>query len=183
MLTAPNANGQIIDTALPNTTGRITAVEGQGVNNAAVSFATTDSVVVNGTRAIDLGQSYEVGVRGLYGDVSFQQRQYTTLVNGQEVNGVADTVTSVAGRDTAVEAKYVDNWATPLRNPNSQNGNKPWAVAEQQNMLDQVIKYSSGFDGGVIYHTNSPELAAYYTQVFNNAGITNFRFVITPATK
>ena len=63
------------------------------------------------------------------------------------------------------------------------NGAKPWAVNEQQTMVNQASKYSSGFDGGVIYHTNSAELATHYTQVFNNAGVTNFRFVITPATK
>jgi filamentous hemagglutinin len=131
------------------------------VNSAGRAFATTDSVVVNGTRAIDLGQSYEVGVRSLYGDISFQQRQYTAIVSGGRVNGIADTVTSIAGRDTAVEAKFVDDWATSLRNPNSANGGKAWAVAEQQNMVNQAAKYSAGFDGGVIYHTNSAELAAH----------------------
>jgi filamentous hemagglutinin len=50
-------------------------------------------------------------------------------------------------------------------------------------MIDQASKYSAGFEGGVIYHTNSTELVAHYTEVFNNAGITNFRFVITPAVK
>ena len=47
-------------------------------------------------------------------------------------------------------------------------------------MMDQAAKYSAGFVGGVIYHTNSPELAAYYTRAFNAAGITNVRFLITP---
>lgn len=138
---------------------------------------------MSGTRAIDLGQSYEVGVRGLYGDVSFEQRQYSAIINGQRVNGIADSVTVIDGLDTAVEAKYVDNWENSLRNPNSPNGSKPWAVSEQQTMINQATKYSASFDGGVIYHTNSPQLAAYYTQVFNQAGITNFRFVITPAAK
>jgi YD repeat-containing protein len=146
-------------------------------------FATTDPVAVSGSRAIDRGQSYEVGVRGLYGDIPFQQRQFTALVNGEEVNGVADMVTSVAGQQTAVEAKYVDDWSTSIRNPNSPNGSEPWAVAEQQNVIDQAAKYSSGFEGGVIYHTNSQDFANYYSQAFSNAGITNFRFVITPATK
>jgi filamentous hemagglutinin len=155
---------------------------GSGAESTA-SFATTDSVGVTGARAIDLGPSYEVGIRNLYGDMPFQQRQYTALVDGNEVNGVADAVTSVEGDETAVEAKYVDDWNTSLRNPDSPNGTQSWAVDEQQAMINQAAKYSAGFDGGVIYHTNSVELATYYTQAFNNAGITNFRFVITPAIK
>jgi filamentous hemagglutinin len=54
------------------------------------------------------------------------------------------------------------------------------SAAEQQAMVSQAAKYSSGFEGGVIYHTNSAELATYYSQVFKDAGITNFKFVITP---
>jgi len=119
----------------------------------------------------------------MYSNASFAQRGYTAFVNGDWVSGVADDVTVIDGQSTAVEAKYVDDWASSLRNPASPNGSQPWAVAEQQSMINQAAKYSAGFDGGVIYHTNSPELAAYYTQAFNNAGITNFRFVITPATK
>jgi len=48
-------------------------------------------------------------------------------------------------------------------------------------MVNQAARYSTSFPGGVIYHTNSTELAAYYSQVFRNAGITNFEFKITPA--
>lgn len=59
-------------------------------------------------------------------------------------------------------------------------GSKPWSAAEQTKMVDQAKKYSSGFEGGVIYHTNSPELASYYSKVFTDAGVTNFKFLITP---
>ena len=59
-------------------------------------------------------------------------------------------------------------------------GNKPWAIAEQQAMVNQAAKYSSYFPGGAIYHTNSAEFAAHYSQVSKDAGITNFKFVITP---
>jgi hypothetical protein len=145
-----------------------------------MGFATTESVTVSGSRAIDLGKSYEAGVQGMYNGTPYK---YSTLVNGQEVNGIADTVTSVAGKQTAVEAKFVEDWATSLRNPASPVGNTPWAISEQQAMVNQATKYSSYFDGGVIYHTNSTELAAYYSQVFKDAGITNFKFVITPAVK
>lgn len=53
------------------------------------------------------------------------------------------------------------------------------AMAEPKEMLNQDIKYSNAFDK-VIYNTNSVDLANYYTQLFNNAGIKNFQFVITP---
>jgi hypothetical protein len=152
-------------------------------DTAGLVFDTTEPVAVSGSRAIDLGQSYEQGVRGLYGNASFQERVYSTLVDGEEVDGVADDVTSVAGKDTAVEAKYVDDWDNSLRNPDSPNGTKPWAVDEQQAMVDQAQKYSNAFEGGVIYHTNSLDLASYYTSLFNNARITNFKFIITPAVK
>jgi filamentous hemagglutinin len=106
--------------------------------------------------------------------------KYQTVVNGQVVNGVADGVTSIGGKTTAVEAKFVGNWSESIRNPASPIGNQPWAVAEQQAMVNQAAKYSANFEGGVIYHTNSAEFAAHYSQVFKDAGITNFQFVITP---
>ncbi|WP_162997797.1 hemagglutinin repeat-containing protein [Rahnella sp. Larv3_ips] len=96
---------------------------------------------------------------------------------------VAYEVAVIGGKPTAIEAKFVDDWASSIRNPESMSGSKPWAVAEQTKMVDQAKKYSSGFDGGAIYHTNSPELATYYSKVFTNAGVTNFKFVITPVIK
>jgi filamentous hemagglutinin len=47
-------------------------------------------------------------------------------------------------------------------------------------MVDQAKKYSSGFEGSVVYHTNSPELASQYSKIFKEAGVTNFKFVIAP---
>lgn len=85
----------------------------------------------------------------------------------------------ILGENIAIEAKYVDDWTTSLRNPDSPNGNRPWAITEQNNMLSQAMKYSNAFDK-VIYHTNSVDFADYYTQIFNDAGITNFEFIITP---
>ena len=139
----------------------------------------TDAVVISGTRAIDKGQSYEKGVRGLYGVVPFSERQYEALVDGKWVSGVADNVVTIGGKNTAIEAKFVDDWAKSIRNPASQNGTKPWALAEQQSMLDQAKKYSEGF-ADTVYHTNSEDLAKHYSKVFTDAGIENFKFVITP---
>lgn len=49
-------------------------------------------------------------------------------------------------------------------------------------MPSRAMNYSRAFDK-VIYHRNSADLANYYTKVFNDAGITNFEFIITPAIK
>ncbi|MGZ7457878.1 DUF637 domain-containing protein [Pseudomonas sp. Ma2-10] len=162
---------------------RAAAAKAAGAKGAGTALETTNPIAVSGSRAIDKAQSYESGVRGMYGDTPFAERQYTALVDGQRVNGVADEVAVIGGKPTAIEAKFVDDWASSIRNPESPVGSKPWSVAEQTKMVDQAKKYSSGFDGGAIYHTNSPELASYYSKVFTDAGVTNFKFVITPATK
>ncbi|MBF9265281.1 hypothetical protein I4I83_12745 [Acidovorax cattleyae] len=150
-------------------------------NSKNVGFDVTDAVTISGRRAIDMGQSYEIGVRELYGNVPFKQREYEAFVNGEWMNGVADNVTRVNGKNTAVEAKFVEDWSASLRNPNGQSGQYPWSIREQQKMVDQASKYSAGFEGGVLYHTNSAELATHYSTLFSNLGIQNFKFVITPA--
>ncbi len=121
-------------------------------------YARTDSVTVSGECAIDKGHSYESAIQDFYGDVPYTQRRYETMINGQSVNGIADDV--ILG----------------------DNGTRPWAIAEQNNMLSQAMKYSNAFDK-VIYHTNSVDFANYYTKLFNDAGITNFEFIITPVKK
>ncbi|WP_165525540.1 DUF637 domain-containing protein [Psychrobacter pygoscelis] len=148
--------------------------------HAASSFQKSSPIIVSGTRAIDKSSKYEEGVRSLYNNATFSQRQYSVIINGVRVNGVADDVTSISGRLTAVEAKYVDDWNKSIRNPLSSIGDKPWAVSEQNKMVEQARKYSHAFEGGVIYHTNSTELASYYSQVFKASGVSNFKFIISP---
>jgi filamentous hemagglutinin len=142
----------------------------------------TDAVGAQGKRAIDRARSYESGVRSLYGDTSsYLERSYSVKIGKKKVNGVADAVTQIAGQDVAIEAKYVEDWAKSLRNPQSKYGQRIWALREQRKMVAQARKYTGGaYSGGVYYHTNSRELAAHYTRAFNEAGITNFKFFITP---
>ncbi|MDF7758528.1 hemagglutinin repeat-containing protein [Kosakonia cowanii] len=156
---------------------------GKGKYEPGLKFETTMPVVVTGQRAIDKAQSYESTIRSQYGNTSYNNRKYEALVNGKVVNGVADEVALIGGKVTAIEAKFVDNWSTSIRNPDSPGGSKPWAIAEQKKMVEQAKKYSAGFEGGARYHTNSPELASHYTKVFNEAGVTNFKFVVTPTTQ
>jgi hypothetical protein len=67
-----------------------------------------------------------------------------------------------------------------LRNPNAKNGDKFWAVAEQKKVIQQAKAYSSYFDN-VVYHTNSMDFVNHYTKLFNEAGIKNYQFILTPA--
>lgn len=153
---------------------------GNDAGSTTGGFPTTDAISVTGNRSIDKAQSYESGIQKMYNDSPLADRQYTAIVDGARVNGVADDVTVLDGKLTAVEAKYVDDWSTSIRNPQSPYGDAPWVIAEQQQMISQAQKYGAGFDGGVVYHTNSSQLASYYSQVFSKAGVTNFKFVITP---
>ena len=86
------------------------------------ALESTDPVVIGGSRAIDKAQSYERGVRGMYGNSSFSERQYTAIVDGRRVPGVADEVTVIGGKPTAVEAKFVYDWGRSIRNPASPSG-------------------------------------------------------------
>ena len=166
---------------LPATTGKAGTSSESGKDAKVVEpYITTSPIAVSGTRAIDKAQSYESGLREKYGNVPYTERQYTTIISGKRVNGVADNVTIINGQRTAVEAKFVEDWGNSLRNPTSSVGSKPWSVAEQTKMLDQARKYSAAFEGGVIYHTNSPELADHYSKLFADAGVNKFKFIITP---
>lgn len=72
----------------------------------------------------------------------------------------------------------MDDWAGSIRNPNSPIGGKPFAAAEQHEMVAQAKRYAAQFDE-VIYHSNSQALIDHYSQVFRQNGINNFRFVLT----
>lgn len=54
------------------------------------------------------------------------------MIGGKQVNGIADHVVDINGKNVAIEAKYVKDWSKSIRNPNSKIGNKPFAIAEQQ---------------------------------------------------
>jgi hypothetical protein len=154
--------------------GPLNAVEDQ--------WPVTEEVSVNGGRPIVRARAYEAGVRALYPNVGLQARTFSAVVNGERLSGVADTLAEAGTDDEApVEAKYVANWARSLRNPASRAGQSPWGAREQLRMLSQMEKYSEGFDGDIIYQTNSKELALQYYRVFRAAGFYRIRFMITPA--
>jgi filamentous hemagglutinin len=97
------------------------------------------------------------------------------------VRGQADHVITTGTERTAIDAKYTDGWMGTLRNPLSVIGLMPWSEKEQREMVEQARRYSSVYDGGIIYHTNSFEFAKFCTKVFDKAGIKKYRFIITPS--
>jgi hypothetical protein len=132
--------------------------------------------LVSGKNATQRAASYEEGIRQIYGPASPSQRTYAAPHNPSGI-GKADNVISTQGREIAIEAKYTDNWEKSPFNPGSK---LPWAAAERARMLNQARNYSDVFDE-FIYHTNSLDLAEYYSGVLKDAGIDNYRFEITPA--
>ena len=149
------------------------------LNTAEELWPESQEVSVSGNRAITQARSYEAAVRGQYPETAMKDRVFSTVVNGERVSGVPDTVAEIHSENTAVESKFVANWARSIRNPASSAGQTAWGRKAQESMVAQARKYADNFDGGVVYHTNSRELAAYYYRVFRAAGITKFRFIIT----
>jgi hypothetical protein len=125
-------------------------------------------------------QQYQAGVNQLYGgEAAFSRREFVSIVDGVRQSRIADNVVELGGNLVAVESKFTGGWASSPFNPASSVGRLPFAARIQADMLAQARSYSQAFSQ-VIYHSNSPELIAHYTRVFQEAGITNFRFILTP---
>jgi hypothetical protein len=154
--------------------------EGSSLSPVVVAntLEATDAVAVVGRNATQRAASYEAGVRGIYGEAPLSQRTYAAPHNPSGI-GRADKVADIDGRQIAIEAKYTDDWARSPFNPQSM---LPWAVGERARMVTQARNYDAVFDG-IIYHTNSVDLANFYSRMLSEAGVTNFKFVITPATR
>ncbi|WP_245313596.1 hemagglutinin repeat-containing protein [Rhizobium sp. R635] len=140
----------------------------------------TAPVTVDGRTTGERADNYEENVRAKYDNATADERKYQTVIDGEIVNGVADDVTRIDGKLTAVEAKYVANWTKSIRNPFGSIGSWSWSKTEQAKVLAQAKKYSQAFAGGVIYHTNSVQFANYYSKVFLANGISNVKFLLTP---
>jgi filamentous hemagglutinin len=133
------------------------------------------------------GAEYEARIAELYGGrAAFSARTYEASVAGRRASGLADNVTRIDGQSVAVEAKYVDDWATSIRNPKSPMAlgetferGRAIAKAERATTVFQARKLSNAFDRA-IYHTNSPELMQYYSRVFARYKLQNVDFVLTP---
>lgn len=39
------------------------------------------------------------------------------MIGGKQVNGIADRVVDINGRNVTIEAKYVKDWSKSIRNP------------------------------------------------------------------
>lgn len=136
----------------------------------------TEEIAAEGARPTVQGNAYEIGIRGLYPETTAEARRF-----GEFGQYKADAVADVFGKWTAIDAKYVDEWGSSIRNPESAIGDKPFSIEAQEEMVDQAKRYDEYFDGGSIYHTNSLDLASYYYRLFRASGVTKARFIITPA--
>jgi hypothetical protein len=122
-------------------------------------------------------QEYEKYIRQLYGEKTFGDRQYQAIVNGELVDGVADNVTIINGKNVAIEAKFVKgNWADSIMNPRSKVGIFPFSKAERLRIINQAKKYLAAFDK-VVYHSNSLEFIKHYSRVFKWLGLDKIEFL------
>lgn len=135
-------------------------------------------------RPIDLGAAYEMKVRDTYG-AGFKKQEFVVGLNpdGSIKVGQADAAGMLDGKRVAVEAKFTDDWDDSLRNPSSPGGDRKWAVAEQQKMLQQAMNYQKGPFDRVIYHTNNQQFMQHYNDMFLRNGISNIEWVLTPGGK
>ncbi len=149
-------------------------------------FEATEAVEIGGRKAAsELGASYQAAISRMYGQPA-KDVPYLAIVDGEPKWLRADTVARIGGKDTAIEAKYVDDWASSPRNPVNDRPFPPSAPmdrTERAAMLEQARNYSTNFDGGAVYHTNSIELATYWSKVFSEAGLQNIRWLITPTVR
>lgn len=154
----------------------------QGLIGGDPIFPSTSPVYVSDARPRERGYDYEAEIRVQYGgDRHLRPPKFSTVRDGREVTGQADHVAIVNGKRTAIDAKYTDGWMASLRNPSSNVGEQPWSAKAQREMLVQAMKYTSAYEGGVIYHTNSVEFARFYSRIFREAGLKNYDFKITPS--
>lgn len=144
-------------------------------------FASTASVAISGRNASTRGLGYEAEIRALYGgERDSRPPEFETMLDGMVVRGRTDHLHIVDGNVTVIEAKYTDNWMVTPRNPRSRISSEPWFPDERAQMIAQAIKYTSFYEYGIVYHTNSVQFARYYSKVFDEIGIKDYSFVITP---
>ncbi|MBB6275014.1 DUF6531 domain-containing protein [Porphyromonas circumdentaria] len=74
-------------------------------------------------KATSKARKYEQQIQDMYGGKLPQsQREYRAMIGGKQVNGIADHVVDINGKNVAIEAKYVKDWSKSIRNPNSKIG-------------------------------------------------------------
>jgi hypothetical protein len=116
----------------------------------------TEEIPASGAHATAQGKAYEAGIRSMYPKTTEEALRF-----GETGQYKADAVAEVFGKETAIDAKYVDEWGSSIRNPDSAIGDKSFAVEEQQQMLVQAKRYDEFFD-----------VAAYITRIALNLPVT-----------
>ena len=127
------------------------------------------------------GSLYQERVAELYfGETRFPQK-YGSQVGDTVRRGEADfAFLNTERKPIAVEAKYIDKWDKSSYNPNYTK-DRPFLIkVSDTDVLSQARKYQNSNFHEIIYHTNSPEFAAFYKDLFHKEGLTKIRFVISP---
>ncbi len=147
---------------------------------ATAPYASTNAISAPGKSAIYSGHTYEEAIRNnIYGNMPHLQKQkFTATLDGIVETGYADYLIIFNNNQMPIEAKYVKVWDKSFYNPEYLS-KLPWASDEVGRLLHQAKRYNAAFNE-VVYHTNCMELANCYTKLFNENGVINFEFVITP---
>ena len=126
------------------------------------------------------GPLYQQKVAELYsGETKFSPK-YDSKVGDILKKGEADyAFLNAESNPIAVEAKYIDKWDKSPYNPNYTK-DRPFLINEKADVLTQARKYQNSDFHEIIYHTNSPEFAAFYKELFQKERLTKIRVVISP---
>lgn len=160
----------------------------------AFKFVQTRPIVLNSKASQPLWRQYEAAVRALHPEAVQREIAFNPWPNeqamskfqagGRLIQGKRVDSAAFEGNDRfSLEFKFVkDGWENSAYNPNNPKAAKlPFMGNEAQRMMAQARTYVYTFKR-IVYYTNSPELAQYYTRAFQQAGIGNFEFRITPVT-
>ncbi|MEM9185210.1 MAG: RHS repeat-associated core domain-containing protein [Planctomycetota bacterium] len=124
-------------------------------------------------------EEYEQGIRQLYGALPLSKRVAEGVLDGKAFKLQADDVAKIGKTQVAIEAKFCSDWGESIYNPASKVGQRPFTARLRAGQVQQARQYAAKFQW-VIYHTNDADLMRYYSAQFREAGITNFRFILTP---
>ena len=128
------------------------------------------TIRVTGRSPQELGYSYEQGIRDVFG--SAKSGSVFVAHIGRFVDDVVD--------QQVLEAKHVDVYMESIYNPRS---DEPWEPPAREKVVQQARVLTQAYEGGAIYFTNDQNFAEDYTNLFEQNGISKFRFVVVPSAK
>ena len=135
----------------------------------SIKVPTDVSLVASGRTISERAAAYEDAARNVLG-----------FSPAQPKNKLGDKVPDGIMGDTALEVKYVDDFSVSPRNPDYKI---PYPNKLAEDDIAQAKKYDDAFADGVLWVTNSPDLASIYTSTFNAISLTKSRVVVIPSVR